>query len=103
MSYSILIAFEFDYNGKRYEHQFWSKESLENYFRWEPGRGEMVGYNTDQVGKDQQTVSSKAGLRLVALRGGVEVKEVKFNLYSELTHYLQDKNIVLGNREAKRR
>jgi hypothetical protein len=103
MAYSILIALEFDYNGKKYDHQFWSIESLENYFRWEPGRGEMVGYKKDEGRKDQEPIRGRALLRLVALREGVEVKDVKFNQYSELILYLVEKKIVLGNREPKRR
>jgi len=59
----------------------------------------MIGYNKDEEQKSSEPVAGTALLRLIATKGGVEVRDVKFSRYSELKLFIKEKKVVLGNYE----
>jgi hypothetical protein len=59
----------------------------------------MIGYTKNLDSKPSEPVPGTALLRLVATKGGVEVRDVKFSRYSELKLFIKEKKVVLGNYE----
>jgi hypothetical protein len=53
--------------------------------------GEMIGYTKNLDSKPSEPVPGTALLRLVATKGGVEIKDVKLSRYSDLILYLKEK------------
>lgn len=92
---SIAIAFEFLYGGRTYEHVFWSLSDLQNYFRWEPGRAQLVDGNIEPVVSGNR--SSNGLLKLIALdANGARKKEKVFGSYREMANFIEEKKIRIG-------
>jgi hypothetical protein len=101
---SVAIGFEFEYAGKKYEHTFWSLPDLDNYFRWEPGRGSLVGYG-EIVNKENQPEgrSSSGLLRLIVVnQTGTRIKQKEFFTYKAMVDFITDHKIEIANRSARK-
>ena len=94
---SIAIGFEFEYNGRRHEHIFWSLSDLHNYFRWEPSRALLVGYE-NAISVTDNNRSTNGVLKLIAMdANGTRKKEMQFATYSEMLNFIGDKKIIVRN------
>jgi hypothetical protein len=92
---SIAVGFEFEYNGQRHEHTFWSISDLQNYFRWESERAQLVGYDKAVIIGNNR--STKGVLKLIAMDAeGTRKKEVPFATYIEMVKFIEQKKIRIG-------
>jgi hypothetical protein len=92
---SIAIGFEFQYGGRTYEHVFWSLSDLQNYFRWEPGRAQLVDGNYEPTVSNNR--STNGLLKLIALdASGARKKEKIFATYGEMVNFIGQKKIRIG-------
>jgi hypothetical protein len=101
MNYSVALIVDFLYGERRHEHLFWSFSDMENYFRWEPGRGVRVGFGTNgATGKEDKTVQ----LKLIILDAEqTRIKEKVFDTYGELVDFVNEHSIKIGNTTTKRK
>lgn len=100
---SVAIGFEFEYSGKKYEHLFWSLPDLDNYFRWEPGRGHLVGFGVSGAVSELESRSKNGILRLIAVNEiGERLKQTEFSTYQKMIHFIDEKKIVVKNSSGRK-
>jgi hypothetical protein len=101
---SVAIGFEFEYAGKKYEHLFWSLPDLDNYFRWEPGRGHLVvGCGARGAVEQFESRSKNGKLRLIAVNEiGERLKQTEFSTYQEMIDFIYEKKIVVKNASGRK-
>ncbi|MCA6372190.1 MAG: hypothetical protein IM631_12495 [Cytophagales bacterium] len=101
---SVAIGFEFEYAGKKYEHTFWSLPDLDNYFRWEPGRGSLVGYGETINAENQPKGRSSRGLlRLIVVnQAGARIKQKEFYTYQSMVAFITDQKIIVANASGRK-
>lgn len=78
------------YNAKPYEHVFYSLQDLENYFRWEPERGDLVGYfktSSASTNPAPRSRDAKIYARLLDDKGKL-LDQITTGYHSELVAWL---------------
>ena len=100
---SVAIGFEFEYFGKKYEHTFWSLPDLDNYFRWEPARGSLVGYGEINTENEIEGRSSNGLLRLIVVnQTGARIKQKEFSTYQAMVDFIANHKIIVANASGRK-